>query len=310
MAVRGPLTSPDTDRLLGFTVPGRNARGRIVRLGPVVREILGMHGYGETVARLLAEAVALAALMGALLRPEEGQVTIQALPSGAKAGPIRLLVADYLAGALRGYALTDPDRRLPVDGDLAGLFGDGRLVITLDLSATAQRYQGIVALEGPSLASAAQAYFVQSEQIPTFALLAAGRTPAGDWGAGGFIVQHLARPEAGGERLHVAGRHPDWEHVAALAATLSAGELLDSGLPLDTILWRLFHEEEVRLQAPVRLSRGCRCSEAYIRSVLMRFGPEERAEMEGADGLVSVDCAFCARRFRFDLQGRSSEESP
>jgi molecular chaperone Hsp33 len=174
-------------------------------------------------------------------------------------------------------------------------------VITLDQTASAERYQGIVALEGPSLAAAAQGYFVQSEQIPTFVLLAAGRDADGAWAAGGFIVQHLSRPEEGAERLHVAGGHPDWAHVAALAATLSAAELLDPALPLEALLWRLFHEEEVRVVAPVGLSKGCRCSEDYIRSVLMRFGEEERVEMRGSDGLVSVDCEFCARRFRFDL---------
>ncbi|MFQ3594946.1 MAG: Hsp33 family molecular chaperone HslO [Sphingomonadaceae bacterium] len=291
----------DTDRVLGFLIPARNARGRIVRLGDVAEEILAAHAYAETPARLLSETLALAALMGAVLRPDEGQVTVQAQPSGTREGPVRLLVADYLAGALRGYVAVDPDKRLLPEDDLAHIFGEGRLVITLDQTLSAERYQGIVALEGPSLASAAQGYFTSSEQIPTLVRLAAERRPDGRMVAGGFIVQHLARSEEGRERLHVGDTHPDWAHVEALAATLTPEELLDPALALEALLWRLFHEDEVRVLPAVSLSRGCRCSEDYIRSVLLRFPEAERAQMRGPDGAVSVDCEFCARTFVFAI---------
>lgn len=293
----------DSDRLLGFLIPARSARGRVVRLGPALEAILSAHAYAETPARLLAQALALAALMGAILRPDEGQVTIQAQPAAGREGPIRLLVADYLAGALRGYVAVDPDRRLAEGDSLAQIFGGGHLVITLDQSVSAERYQGIVALEGESLAAAAQGYFANSEQVPTLVRLAAGRGPDGAMRAGGFIVQHLARAEAGGARLGLDPDldHPDWAHVAALAATLSDAELIDPALPLETLLWRLFHEEEVRLLDPIALARGCRCSEAYIRSVLLRFPEAERAHMRGADGRISVDCEFCSRRFLFEV---------
>ncbi|WP_448579792.1 Hsp33 family molecular chaperone HslO [Thermaurantiacus sp.] len=289
------------DRVLGFLIPERHARGRIVRLGPVFEEILSAHAYAETAAGLLGQALALAALMGAILRPDEGQVTIQAQPGGGREGPIKLLVADYLGGALRGYLAVDPDRRLMRGADLRELFGAGRLVITLDQTVSSERYQGIVELAGTSLAAAAQGYFEQSEQIPTLVRLVAGRSPWGRWRAAGFIVQHLARAEWGAERLDVAAEHPDWSHVAALAATVTDAELLDESLPFETLLWRLFHEEQVRVLEPVALSRGCRCSESYIQSVLMRFPEDERVAMRGDDGTISVDCEFCSRRFSFPL---------
>jgi molecular chaperone Hsp33 len=289
----------DTDRLLGFLIPARNARGRVVRLGPALGDILAAHAYAETPARLLSQALALAALMGAMLRPEEGQVTVQAQAgSDGRSGPIRLLVADYRDGALRGYIAVDPDRRIAPDSDLAALFGDGRLVITLDQAVSAERYQGIVALEGASLGAAAQAYFTSSEQVPTFVRLAAARGADGVLRAGGFIVQHLARAEEGGPRLHLADS-PDWAHVEALATTLTDAELLDPSLPLETLLWRLFHEEGVRVLPAVALTRGCRCSPDYIRSVLLRFPEEERVGMRGEDGQIRVDCEFCARQFAF-----------
>lgn len=293
----------DSDRVLGFLIPARSARGRVVRLGPALDAILSAHAYAETPARLLAQALALAALMGAILRPEEGQVTIQAQPAGGRDGPIRLLVADYLEGALRGYVAVDPDRRLAEGDRLDQMFGGGHLVITLDQTLTAERYQGIVALEGPSLAAAAQGYFASSEQLPTLVRLTAARDGAGRMHAGGFILQHLARAEAGGPRLglEAGADHPDWSLVAALASTLTDAELADPELPLETLLWRLFHEEEVRVLPDVALSRGCRCSEAYIRTVLLRFPEAERATMRGDDGRIAVDCEFCSRQFLFDL---------
>ncbi len=293
----------DTDRVLGFLIPARSARGRVVRLGPVLDTILSAHAYAETPARLLAQALALAALMGAILRPDEGQVTVQAQPPRGREGAVRLLVADYLAGALRGYVAVDPDRRLVEGEPLDQMFGGGHLVITLDQCVSAERYQGIVALEGPSLAAAAQGYFASSEQVPTLVRLTAGRGADGGMRASGFIVQHLARAEAGGARLGLGPDcdHPDWAHVAALAGTLGDAELEDPALPLETLLWRMFHEEEIRVLPPVALSRGCRCSADYIRSVLLRFPESERVAMRGEDGRIAVDCEFCSKRFLFEV---------
>ena len=178
---------------------------------------------------------------------------------------------------------------------LADLFGKGYLAITFDQAATGERYQGIVPLEGGSLAEAAQHYFAQSEQIPSLVRLAVD-----DSGhvAGGLLVQHLPEGEEGRDRLHTRLDHPEWDHVRILAETIRDGELTDGALPLETLLWRLFHEEEeVRVLSEVGLSRGCRCNAEHIRSVLSRFSAEEREAMADADGMIGVDCEFCSRAF-------------
>jgi molecular chaperone Hsp33 len=301
------LAAPrDGDRLLGFTLPGRSARGRIVRLDSALGEILAAHAYPEPIARLLAEALALTALLGALFRPDDGQLTLQAKGEG---GPVRLLVADYREGALRGYASQDFDRRFPQAGDtgatsLEAQFGRGHLVITLDQTGSADRYQGIVPLGGESLEAAAQGYFENSEQLPTLVRLAAVRSGDGRWTAGGLLLQHMARAEEGASRLHVEGSgsaNPDWEHVNALAGTVTPDELADPALPLEDLLWRLFNEDEVRVLPAQALSRGCRCSPDHIRRVLGQFPEAERAEMRNAQGIISVDCEFCSRQFLLEV---------
>lgn len=302
MAARpSPMTTRDGDRLVSFTLPARGARGRLVRLDATLQQILGAHAYPDAIARLLAEALALTALLGTLLRPEEGQLTLQARGAG---GPVRLLVADYRDGQLRGYAAQDLDRRFPPAETLAGLFGEGHLVITLDQTAAAERYQGIVELGGETLEAAARRYFTNSEQLPTLVRLAAGPDPAGRWTAGGLLVQHLPRAEAGGPRLHAADAwaeagadHPDWQHVETLAATVSDAELTDAALPMDSLLWRLFHLDEPRVLPAQPLARGCRCSTDHIERVLAQFPEADRATMRNAEGLIAVDCEFCARQF-------------
>ena len=286
------------DLVLGFTIPGRHARGRVVRLGPVLDTILGNHGYPPVIERLLAEALTLTALLGAMLKNADGQLTLQAQTEG---GVVDLLVCDYRGGEMRGYLRHDPERlaEAPVDPSLFALFGKGYLAITFDQAVTGERYQGIVPLEGRSLAEAAESYFVQSEQIPSLIRLSAEADGQGGHVAGGLLLQHLPEgEEEGRDRLHTRLDHPEWEHVRALAATLTIAELTDPALPLETVIWRLFNEEsEVRVLPLSRLSRGCRCSPEHISDVIARFPESERAEMAGEDGLIRVDCAFCAKSF-------------
>lgn len=291
--------APATDAVLGFTVPGRNARGRVARLDASLDVILRAHAYPEPLARLLAEALVLTALVGSTLRGDEGQMTLQAQAQG---GPVDLLVCDYRGGELRGYLRFDP-ARIDEVGPQAGLptiFGKGYLAITLDQTVTEERYQGIVPLEGDTLTHAVERYFDTSDQIPTLLRIAVARD-GGRWRAGGLLVQHLPTGEIGGPRLHVERAHPDWEHVAALGGSISERELVDEALPLDSLLWRLYHEEETRVLPAVELTRGCRCSPDYIRSVLARFSEPELVEMREADGKVKVDCAFCATLFHIDV---------
>jgi molecular chaperone Hsp33 len=291
-----PAVELNTDVALGVALPSRNARGRIARLGSVVDAILGSHNYPPVVETLLAEALTLTALLGALLKEPQGQLTLQAQTEG---GAIDLLVCDYLGGELRGYVRSDADKlaALPAAPALQELFGTGYLAITFDQPVSEERYQGIVPLEGKSLGEAAQSYFAQSEQIPSLVRLAAEKRD-GHWFAGGLLLQHLPEGEEGCERLHTRLDHPDWPHVAILGGSVKADELTDPELPLDDLVWRLFHDEdEVRTLPAVKLSRGCRCDPAYVRSVIARFPADEREAMVGEDGLITVDCAFCSSSF-------------
>src|SRR5947209_9314985 len=291
-----PKTELSTDVALGVAIPARDARGRIARLGPVVDDILANHDYPPVIERLLAEALVLTALLGSLLKEPEGQITIQAQ---TEAGIVDLLVCDYLGGELRGYIRHDAERLADAgpNPSLFALFGKGYLAITFDHPESDERYQGIVPLEGESLAQAAQSFFAQSEQIPSIVRLAAEKR-GGHWSAGGLLFQHLPEGEQGRDRIHTRLDHPDWPHVAILAGSIKAEELTNSELPLDDLLWRLFHDEdEVRTLSRLDLRKGCRCDPDYVRSVIARFPADEREAMVGEDGVIRVDCAFCSSSF-------------
>ena len=296
--VNDAVVAANLDEAVGFSLPARSARGRLVRLGPLLDDVLSAHDYPAPIARILSEALVLTALLGATLKDAGGQLTLQAQ---TEAGIIDLLVCDYRGGELRGYVRFDA-QRLAAEASLPSLFalfGKGYLAITFDQAVGNERYQGIVPLEGESLAEAAQHFFSQSEQIPSLVRLAVNDT---GHVAGGILLQHLPEGEEGRERLHTRLDHPEWEHVRILAETIRANELFDQDLPLESLLWRLFHEEEeVRVLTSVPLSKGCRCSFEYVRDVIARFGAEEREHMVDDDGFISVDCEFCSRVFPIRL---------
>ncbi len=293
------------DQPLGFVLAEQDARGRIVRMGPVLNTIMAAHDYPPVAERVLAEALVLTALLGATLKQADSQLTLQAQTEG---GPIGLLVCDYINGQLRGYLSFDLERLIAAGDDpsLFALFGKGFMAITFDQAASDERYQGIVPLEGHNLSEAAEAYFRQSEQLPTFVRTAVRHDPDAGCIAGGVMIQYLPEGEEGAERLHVRAEGaldatPRWTHVTTLAQTLSVAELTDPALSMNALLWRLFHDEgEVRVLPGAGLSRGCRCDPAYIATVLSRFPAEERTDMAEDDGLVRVDCAFCSRQFMID----------
>src|SRR5688572_29934598 len=230
----------DLDTALGVTIPSRHARGRLARLGPSLDAILANHGYPPVIEQLLAEALALTALLGSLLKDPGGQMTLQAQTEN---GIVDLLVCDYLGGELRGYVRHDPDRLAEAgpNPNLFSLFGKGYLAITFDQPVSNERYQGIVPLEGEGLGEAAQSYFSQSEQIPSLVRLAARRDGDG-WVAGGLMLQHLPEGAEGRERLHTRLDHPEWPHLAILGGSVKEEELTDRDLALDQLVWRLFHE--------------------------------------------------------------------
>ena len=284
--------APIRDRILSFAVPARDVRGRVIRLDASITAILAAHDYAPALAQLLGEALVVTAMLGATLRENGGGLTLQAQSNG----PVSLLVCDYNAGQLRGYLRGDPETPA---GDLATMFGSGHLAITLDPTDASERYQGIVPLEGDSISDAIEQYFRSSEQLPTLIRTAvAGNTVTG-YSAGGLMLQYLPRGEEGRARLFAeddgAPEPEDWQHMRMLASTASADELNNPELSEEALLWRLFHEEEVRLTPGPTPTRGCRCSLAHIKDVIERFPETERAEMRGDDGLIGVDCQFCAR---------------
>jgi len=291
---------PDLDRTVNFTIPHRHARGRIARLGPVLNQILSAHAYPPPIERVMAEALTLTALLGSTLKDAGGQLTLQAQTQG---GIVELLVCDYRGGELRGYLKFD-ETRLAELGDspsLYALFHKGHLAMTFDQATTGERYQGIVPLDGESIAQAAENYFMQSDQIPSLVRLGMRKDADGNCVGGGLFLQHLPEGEEGGERLHARDDHPEWEHVEALGATMGEDELADPSLSLETLVWRLFNEEsEVRVLGGANLVRGCRCDAAYIGTVLDKFSADERAEM-AEDGVITVDCAFCSKKFPIAL---------
>ena len=285
-----------SDQLLSFTLPGQNARGRSVRLDGVLDEVLSAHEYPPAITHLLAEALTLTALIGGLQKDAGGQMTMQAQ---TEQGVVNLLVCDFRGGELRGYVDFDAERlsALGANPSLFALFGKGYLAITIDGAGKEGRYQGIVPLEGDSLAQACESYFVQSEQLPTLIRVAIKGEQSGTL-ASGLLLQHLPDGEEGRERLHVRLDHPEWEHVSILAGSIKHDELLDRSLSMEGIVWRLFHEEdEIRVEAGSHLTRGCRCTVAHYQDVLGRFPETERAEMRNDEGLILVDCAFCSKVF-------------
>ncbi len=288
------------DEVLPFQVDSLDVRGRAVRLGPLLDAILANHSYPPVVTELLAEAILLTALIGSVLRADGGKMTLQAKSDGA----VNLLVADFrVPGELRGYAGFDAEKiaALGPNPRLEQVCGKGYLAITLEQPGTDERYQGIVPLEGENLAEAAQHYFQSSDQLPTTCRLAVRHDGLNNnWIAGGLLLQHLPRGEAGGERLFVAEDAPNWSHAKAMAITVGGDELTDPTLPMTELVWRLFHQDAPVGYAPVPLSKGCRCSREHVQSVLRQFSFEQLADMREPDGSIKVNCAFCSKDWIFE----------
>lgn len=270
--------------------------GRTVRLGPATLDpILRRHAYPKPVALLLGEALLLAALVASLLKSHQ-RLSIQAQGEG----PVPLLVAEHRAGGLlRGYArLRDGEaERLAFAHALAPaeLVGEGALAITVDQGPDMDQVQGVVPLEGATLAACAEHYFAASEQTPTEVRLAVGESITGAgglWRGGGLLIQRLAGDAARGDT------EEDWRRACYLFATVTPAELLAPELGADRLLYRLFHEEGVRMGPPQPLRDDCPCEAARLVAVLSRFSPEELAEFLEPDGLVHARCQFCAREYR------------
>jgi len=288
-----PDTSIPDDLVGAFQIEGEPVRGRIVRLGPSVDEILRAHAYPDPVANLLGEACALASLVGSNLK-FDGRLIVQAQGSG----PVRYVVADYdTSGGLRGYCRYDEDEVAKVSEGFQrpgarSLLGDGVFIMTVDQGPDMDRYQGVTAIEGETLALCAEQYFARSEQTPTRVLLAVGQAEAAQglaWRAGGVLIQNIAEDQARGSTEEA------WTRTQALFETIGEDELVDPELSSNTLLWRLFHEDGVRVFEGKPLRAFCRCSQERIESVLRSFGAEDRADMVEPDGKIHVTCEYCSR---------------
>ena len=252
-------STPSDDLAAAFQIEGWPVRGRLVRLGETIDTILSAHAYPEPVAALLGEACALAALIGSSLK-FEGRLLVQAQGNG----PVRYVVADYgTDGHLRGYCRFDPDEVAAVSQGFARpgaktLLGDGVFVMTLDRGPDFERTQGITPIEGESLSLAAEHYFQQSEQIPTKVRLAVGSVETAEgaqWRAGGALIQLIAGDGTRGSTEDV------WDRTRALFQTLADDELIDPTITPDVLLFRLFHEDGVRLEGARALQAQCRSEE-------------------------------------------------
>ena len=290
---------PTDDLVAGFQIENQQVRGRIVRLGEAVNTILAAHEYPEPVANLLGEACALAALVGSALK-FEGKLIVQAQGDG----PVAYVVADYdTSGSLRGYCRYDAERVAEASQGFARpgaqtLLGKGVFIMTIDQGPDRERHQGITAVEGETLALFAEHYFAQSEQVPTRVRLAVGEIDTGQgrsWRAGGAMIQNVAEDQARGATAE------DWERAQALFSTTGDDELIDPEVPTDRLLYRLFHEDGVRLFTPKPLRAFCRCSQERIMDVLRSFPAEERVDMVEADtGVIRVTCEYCSRVYEVE----------
>ena len=288
------LNSTTDDLVAPFQIEDAPVRGRIARLGGLIDEVLTRHHYPEPVANLLGEACVLAALVGASLK-FDGRLIIQAQGDG----PVSLVVVDYdTAGALRGYCKFDPDRVAEASKGFVrpgaqALLGKGVFAMTIDQGPDTERYQGITPIEGETLALCAETYFAQSEQTPTRVRLAVGQLSTDDgfvWRGGGLLIQNIAGDE------DARGVHEDvWTRAQALFETVGDDELLDPAVTADMLLYRLFHEDGVRMFQPKPLTAFCRCSQDRILDVLKSFPAEERADMIEDDGVIRVTCEYCSR---------------
>lgn len=291
-----------------FQIESSNLRGRIVRLGNVIHDVLDAHQYPNPVAHLVAETMTLTALLASMLK-FEGIFTLQARGDG----PVNMLVADMTSnGDLRACATYDPERlehareslsslKTPEGSQnhLAQYLGKGYIAFTVDQENRDEPYQGIVELKGSSLVDCVQHYFMQSEQIGTGVKMAAGIRD-GKWRAGGIMLQHLPEdgrnPEAGQGNVNV----DDWRRSMIFLDTLTDDELLDESLDSENLLFRLFHEDGVRVYDSRPLNKQCRCDMKKVESVLRSMSDEDLEHLK-EDGKIIVTCEFCSTDYTFDM---------
>ncbi len=296
--------APPADFVLPFDLPKADLRGRLVRLDAVSTRALSAHPLPEDAQRVLAEALVLAGLLGSALKLE-GRLSVQTKGDG----PLTMAVADYFAGGgLRGYGRLDEERfnALEKKNDFSALVGNGALAITIEPTPGAPAYQGLVSLSPKSLSASAETYFMQSEQLPTIITLAAGfiyQSGVGyGWRAAGLMVQAVPG------KTEDSVRHGDnWQRISMFLETLTALELLDTSLSAESLLWRLFHEDEIRVHPAKELHFQCTCSADKVLPVLQSYPVEERPSLADEDGVIRTRCEFCGTEYKFPLSEIDSQ---
>jgi molecular chaperone Hsp33 len=298
--------------VLPFFLPRRPVRGRLIRPGRLADALLTRHDNHPAVTRLVGQALALAAGLSTALK-FRGSFSLQAKGDG----PVSMLLADCTdAGELRGHAITNPaklEALLATDPSPSAemLLGTGFLAFTVDQGGEENRHQGIVAIQGGSLAEMALHYFDTSDQLVCQVRLACEQTASG-WRAGALILEKVAGAGGVDPALDAAAQEESWRTATALAATLTDRELLDDDLPADRLLFRLFHTEGVAVDLARALSFGCRCSRARLASILEGFPSVDLDDMAVDDDIV-MTCEFCNYDFRFprqDVHGEVPSDPP
>ncbi|MBV8752593.1 MAG: Hsp33 family molecular chaperone [Hyphomicrobiales bacterium] len=328
--VRAPAATSADDTILPFGVAALDLRGRVVRFGGAIDDILTRHDYPVPVSKLLGEAVVLTVLLGSTLK-FEGRFILQTKSDG----PVRMVVVDFATpDRIRACATFDRARVEAAIGagetSTGALMGRGHLAMTIDQGPERSRYQGVVPLDGGSLETAAHEYFRRSEQIPTRVRLAVAEEfrSSGDglrrhWRAGGILGQFLPRsPERmrvpdldpgdapPGTAPHTLAEDDAWVEGRSLIDTVEDIELLDPAVSSERLLYRLFHERGVRVFRSAQLRAQCSCSREGVAAMLGSFSREERADMV-ENGAISVTCEFCNANYRFEpreIGGEGSSE--
>jgi molecular chaperone Hsp33 len=314
---RAPAATSADDTIVPFEVAALDLRGRVVRLGPAVDEILSRHAYPAAVGKLVGEAIVLTVLLGSALKIE-GRFILQTQTDG----PVRMLVVDFRTpGQVRACAHFDKQRvQSAIDaGNISSgaLIGHGHLAMTIDQGPDTSRYQGLVALEGGDLEAAAHEYFLRSEQIPTRVRLAvaeemrAGEGARQRWRAGGILLQFLPKsPERArqpdlhpgdvpeGVALHVVQEDDAWVEGRSLMETVDDDELIDPTISSERLLYRLFHERGVRVFRSGEVQAQCSCSRENVEAMLRSFPQDDRDHMV-ENGKISVTCEFCSAHYVF-----------
>lgn len=296
-----PLRADD-NVVSAFQIDKQPIRGRILRAGEAIDGALAGHNYPDPVARLLGEAMCLGAVIASALK-FNGRLLVQC--HGTNTGAVSMMIADCgTNGDMRAYARFD---EAALEAILAEhphptahqLLGGGTFAMTIDQGPDMERYQGLAAIEGDDLSSCAEHYFAQSEQIPTRIKLSVGQivTPhkGATWRGAALMIQQVAGDAARGDTGQA------WDTARALFGTVGDAELLDPDVDAQTLLYRLFHEEGVRVTEPKTVRAHCSCSRERLMTTLTSFGEAERATMF-EDGIISANCDFCGSVYAFTAQ--------